>query len=98
MNSHVDWPCSFTSWPGGVVYIDTCIPASYHLVMTMQVHILCASGAGFVICPVAPFGSVWPVEAVRKLHQGASSAQSKAQTTAWVHQVCLVDGVNGQIL
>ena len=84
--------------PGGVVHIDICIPASYHLVMTMQAHILCASGAGFVICPVAPFGSVWPVEAVQKLHQGASSAQSRAQATVWVQQVCFVDGVKSGIL
>ena len=55
----------------------------------MQVHVLCASGAALVICPLAPFGSVWPVEAVRKLHQSAAPAQA----TSWLHQVRLWTGV-----
>ena len=52
----------------------------------VQVHVLCASGAVFVVCPIVPWGSAWRGEAVAALYAHAPQGDG-GRCAAWLNQV-----------
>ena len=57
------------------------------------VFFLCADGATFALCPVAPFGAALPSSTVQNLADGADTARDlahSATTEAWIQQVGLL--------
>ena len=52
----------------------------------LQVHVLCSSGASHVVCPLAPWGSVWPASSVQQLRDSVPETDG-GRSAAWLNQV-----------